>query len=172
MNSRLFLIDGNSFCYRAYYAIRSLINSKGQPTNAVYGFITMLNKLIKDERPDYLGVAFDLKGPTFRHKKFEEYKITRKPMPEELVSQMPIIKEVLGAYNIPLFELRGYEADDILATAAKKAESEGIDTYIVTGDKDALQLVNDRIKVYNTHKEGLIFDAKKVEERLRNLGYI
>jgi len=164
MNKRLFLIDGNSFCYRAYYAIRNLANSKGQPTNAIYGFVTMLNKLVKDEKPDYLGVTFDLKGPTFRHKKFEEYKITRKPMPDELISQMPLIKEVLKAYNMPIFELQGYEADDILATVAKKATSVGIDTFIVTGDKDALQLVNDHIKVYNTHKEGLIFDADKVRE--------
>jgi len=167
MNKRLFLIDGNSFCYRAYYAIRSLANSKGQPTNAVYGFITMLNKLIKDERPDYLGVAFDLKGPTFRHKKFEDYKATRKPMPDDLISQMPLVKEVLKAYNIPIFELAGYEADDILATVAKKAASKSIDTLIVTGDKDALQLVNETIKVYNTHKEGLIFDAAKVREEFK-----
>jgi DNA polymerase-1 len=163
----LFLIDGNSYCYRAYYAIRSLSNSKGQPTNAVYGFITMLNKLIKDERPDYLGVAFDLKGPTFRHKKFEEYKVTRKPMPDELVSQMPIIKEALEAYNIPIFQMQGYEADDILATIAKRAQAKDIDTFIVTGDKDALQLVGEHIKVYHTHKEGLIFDAAKVKEEFK-----
>ena len=134
-NKRLFLIDGNSFCYRAYYAIRVLTNSKGQPTNAIYGFVAMLTKLIKEEKPDYLGVAFDLKGPTFRHKKFEEYKITRKPMPDDLISQMPLIKEVLGAYNIPIFEKAGYEADDVLATIAREAESNSIDTFIVTGDK-------------------------------------
>jgi DNA polymerase I len=167
VNKRLFLIDGNSFCYRAYYAIRNLSNSKGQPTNAIYGFITMLNKLVKDQNPDYLGVAFDLKGPTFRHKKFEEYKITRKPMPGDLVSQMPLIKEVLGAYNIPIFELQGYEADDILATVATKAMIRSIDTFIVTGDKDALQLVNEHIKIYNTNKEGFIFDSKKVEQEFQ-----
>ena len=105
---RLFLIDGNSFCYRAYYAIRSLSNSKGQPTNAIYGFVTMLNKIVKDNQPDMLAVAFDLKGPTFRHKKFEEYKIHRKPMPDELVSQMPYIKEVVKAYNIPIYEVESY----------------------------------------------------------------
>lgn len=167
MNKRLFLIDGNSYCYRAYYAIRSLANSKGQPTNAVYGFITMLNKLVKDEKPDYLGVAFDLKGPTFRHKKFEDYKLTRKPMPDDLVVQMPIIKEAVKAYNIPIFEMQGYEADDILATVARKAQANDIDTFIVTGDKDALQLVGEHIKVYNTHKEGLIFDADKVKEEFK-----
>ena len=167
MNKRLFLIDGNSYCYRAYYAIRSLSNSRGQPTNAVYGFITMLNKLVKEEKPDYLGVAFDLKGPTFRHKKFEEYKATRKPMPDELISQMPVIKEAVKAYNIPIFEMQGYEADDILATVARKAQAKDIDTFIVTGDKDALQLVGEHIKVYNTHKEGLIFDVNKVKEEFK-----
>ncbi|MBN1527210.1 MAG: DNA polymerase I [Candidatus Omnitrophica bacterium] len=164
MKKKLFLIDGNSFCYRAFYAIRALSNSKGQPTNAVYGFITMLNKIIKDNSPDMIAVAFDLKAPTFRHKKFEEYKIHRKPMPDELVSQMPYIKRLVKAYNIPVYELEGYEADDVLATVAKKAEDHGIETFIVTGDKDALQLVDSHIKVYSTHKDGLIYDPKKVKE--------
>ncbi len=160
----LFLIDGNSFCYRAYYAVRPLSNSKGQPTNAVYGFVTMLNKIIKENKPDMLAVAFDLKGPTFRHKKFEEYKIHRKPMPDDLISQMSYIKKVVAAYNIPIYEMEGYEADDVLATIATKAEERGIETYIVTGDKDALQLVDSHIKVVSTHKEGLVYDAKAVKE--------
>lgn len=162
---RLFLIDGNSFCYRAFYAIRALSNSKGQPTNAIYGFITMINKIIKDEKPDYLAIAFDLKGPTFRHKKFEQYKIHRKPMPDELVDQMPIIKDVVRAYNIPVFELQGYEADDILATLTKSAVAAGYEVYIVTGDKDMLQLVGPHVRVYNVHKEGLIYDKGAVKER-------
>jgi len=161
---RLFLIDGNSFCYRAYYAIRSLSNSKGQPTNAVYGFVTMLNKIVKENKPDMLALAFDLKGPTFRHKKYEEYKIHRKPMPDDLVSQIPYIKEVVAAYNIPIYEVQGYEADDVLATLAKKAEEHDIETFIVTGDKDALQLVGSHIKVYSPHKEGFVYDAKRVKE--------
>lgn len=161
---RLFLIDGNSFCYRAFYAIRTLSNSKGQPTNAVYGFNSMLGKIIKDEKPDMLAVAFDLKGPTFRHKKFDEYKIHRKPMPDDLVSQISYIKQLVQAYNIPIYEMQGYEADDVLATLAKKAEDKDIETFIVTGDKDALQLVDSHIKVYSTHKEGLIYDAHKVKE--------
>ena len=161
----LFLIDGNSFCYRAFFAIKYLSNSKGQPTNAVYGFVTMLQKIIKDYGPDMLAVAFDLKAPTFRHKKFEEYKIHRKPMPDELVGQMPIIKKVLAAYNIPIYEMEGYEADDVLATIAVKAAKKGIKTYIVTGDKDALQLVSDDIKVIITHKDNLIYDEQKVKER-------
>ncbi|MFH1783226.1 MAG: DNA polymerase I [Candidatus Omnitrophota bacterium] len=162
---KLFLIDGNSYCYRAFYAIKGLANSQGLPTNAVYGFIMMLKKLIASESPDYLAVAFDLKGPTFRHKKFKEYKIHRKPMPDELITQMPLIKKILDANNIRLFEKEGYEADDILATIANKANAEGLDVYIVTGDKDALQLVNDRIKVYSANKEGFIYDKAAVKEK-------
>ncbi|MDD5428152.1 MAG: DNA polymerase I [Candidatus Omnitrophica bacterium] len=161
---RLFLIDGNSFCYRAFYAIRALTNSKGRPTNAIYGFVTMLNKIVKENKPDMLAVAFDLKGPTFRHKKYEDYKIQRKPMPDDLVGQIPYIKKIVAAYNIPIFEVEGYEADDVLATLAKEAESKDIETFIVTGDKDALQIVDSHIKVYSTHKEGLIYDAAKVKE--------
>ena len=162
---KLFLIDGNSFCYRAFYAIRDLSTSRGEPANAVYGFVAMLRKIMKDEKPDYLGIAFDLKGPTFRHKKYKEYKIHRKPMPDELVTQMPVIKEVVRAYNVPIFEKEGYEADDILATIAKKLAEKSLDVYIVTGDKDVLQLVGPHIKIYSTHKEGLIYDRKSVKER-------
>lgn len=164
-NKRLFLIDGNSFCYRAYYAIRALSTSKGQPTNAIYGFISMINKIIKDENPDLLAVAFDLKGPTFRHKKYEKYKIHRKPMPDNLVEQLPVIKEIIRAYQIPIYELQGYEADDVLATIAKKAEGRRIETFIVTGDKDAMQLVSPYIKVYSTHKEGFVYDENAVKAR-------
>lgn len=162
---RLFLIDGNAFCYRAYYAIRSLVNSKGFPTNAVYGFIIMLKKLIESESPDLLAVSFDLKGPTFRHKRYEAYKAHRKPMPEDLVAQMPIIKKVLRAYRIPIYEKDGFEADDILGTISSRAEKNGLKTFIVTGDKDALQLVSKNVKVYSTHKEGLIYDEEKVKAR-------
>jgi DNA polymerase-1 len=161
---KLFLIDGNSFCYRAFYAIRALTNSKGRPTNAIYGFVTMLNKIVKENKPDMLAVAFDLKGPTFRHKKYEDYKIQRKPMPDDLVGQMPYIKRIVAAYNIPIFEVEGYEADDVLATIARRAEEKDVETFIVTGDKDALQIVGSHIKVYSPHKEGLIYDAAKVKE--------
>lgn len=166
---RLFLIDGNSYCYRAYYAIKDLRNSKGQPTNAVYGFILMLKKVLGVEKPDYIGIAFDLKGPTFRHKRFKEYKIKRRPMPDDLITQMPLIKEVVAAYNIPIFEKEGFEADDILATIARKISKEEIEVCIITGDKDALQLVNDNIKVYSSHKEGLVYDRKAVMERFSGL---
>jgi len=162
---KLFLIDGNAFCYRAYYAIRSLTNSKGFPTNAVYGFVTMLKKLIESESPDLIAVSFDLKGPTFRHKRYKDYKAHRKPMPEDLVVQMPIIKKVLKAYNIPIYEKSGFEADDIIGTIASQADEKDLKTFIVTGDKDALQLVSKNVKVYSTHKEGLIYDEKRVKER-------
>ncbi|MGB2705393.1 MAG: DNA polymerase I, partial [Candidatus Omnitrophota bacterium] len=165
-NKRFFLIDGNSFCYRAYYAIRHLSNSKGQPTNAIYGFIAMIKKIIKEEKPDMMAVAFDLKGPTFRHEKFKDYKLKRKPMPEDLVSQLPYIKRILRAYNIPIYEVQGYEADDVLATLAEKCrKAKGIDTFIVTSDKDAMQLVGDRVKVYSPHKDGVIYGEKEVKER-------
>ena len=167
---KLFLIDGNSYCYRAYYAIKELRNSKGQPTNAIYGFVLMLKKLMSSQSPDYMAVAFDLKGPTFRHKKFKEYKIKRKPMPDDLVSQMPLIKDMVRAYNIPIFEKEGFEADDVLATIAKKAAKKDIEVYIVTGDKDILQLIDENIKVCSTHKEGLVYDKENVKERFSGLG--
>jgi len=162
---KAFLIDGTSFCYRAHYAVRDLTTSSGRPTNAIYGFILILNKIIKEENPDLIGIAFDLKAPTFRHKRFKDYKIHRQPMPDELIEQIPVIKEVIRAYNIPLYEKEGYEAEDIIATIAKDLAKRGVEVYIVTGDKDILQLVNDNIKVYNTHKDGLIYDKNKVRER-------
>ncbi len=170
MKDKLFLIDGNSFCYRAYYAIQGLATSKGEPTNAIYGVITMLHKIIEEDKPDYIAVCFDRKEPTFRHEKFEDYKAHRKPMPDDLVEQMPLIKEIIKAYRIPVYEKAGYEADDILGTLAEKAAKEKYEVYILTGDKDALQLVNPSIKVYNVHKENLVYDAKKVKERFSGLG--
>ncbi len=162
MAKKLYLIDGNSFCYRAYYAIKILSNSKGFPTNAVYGFISMLRKIIQENQPDYIGVCFDMGKETFRHKKYGEYKIQRKPMPDELVQQMPVIKEVVKAYNIAIYEKSGFEADDLIGTLSKAAADKGIDTFIVTGDKDAFQLVDKSIKIYSTHKDGLIYDENEV----------
>src|SRR3990167_121282 len=104
MKEKIFLIDGNSFCYRAYYAIQHLSNSKGEATNAVYGFIMMLRKIIQEEKPTHVGVCFDLAGPTFRDEISEDYKATRKPMPDDLVKQMPVIKEMIRAYRIPIYE--------------------------------------------------------------------
>jgi DNA polymerase-1 len=163
---RAFLIDGTAFCYRAFHAIRHLSTSDGRPTNAVYGFVMMLEALKKKERPDYLAVAFDAGKPTFRHRQFEAYKIQRKPMPESLIAQLPVIKRVLAAYRIPAFEQEGYEGEDLLATIATRTTHRGIETFLVTGDKDALQLVNSHIKVYNPHvKDGAILDAEAIRTR-------
>ena len=159
MSKKLLLIDGQAFCYRAFYAIRELANSKGEPTNAIYGFITMLKKLIESEKPAYVAVCFDRKEPTFRHKKYEQYKAHRKPMPDLLVEQMPHIKDLVHAYRIKSFELAGFEADDLIGTLAKRAEKEGLDVVIATSDKDMLQLVDKHIHVYHTHKEKLIDEA-------------
>lgn len=162
---KFILIDGNSFCYRAFYAIRELRNSKGEPTNAVYGFITMLEKLVKAVRPDGVIVTFDMKGPTFRHTKYGEYKAQRAPMPEDLVLQMPVIKSVVEAMNIPVFEKQGFEADDVMATLAARLSKKSHDVFIVTGDKDALQLVDKKVKVLNPQKDNFIYDEAAVKQR-------
>ncbi len=162
---KFILIDGNSFCYRAFYAVRDLRTSKGEPTNAVFGFISILEKVIKDVAPDGVAVMFDMRGPTFRHKKYEDYKIHRPPMPEDLASQIPVIKEVIEAMNIPIFQMEGYEADDILATIAKKLEKKGHETFLITGDKDMLQLVNKKTKVLNPQKENFVYDEAAVKAR-------
>lgn len=162
---KAFLIDGNSFCYRAHYAIKNLSTKEGIPTGAVFGFINMLNKIIKGEKPDLLAVAFDLKAPTFRHKKFKEYKLGRAPMPQDLIQQMPFIKEVVGAFNIPIFQKEGYEAEDLIAAITIKLKNENCEVFIVTGDKDMLQLVCDNIRVYNAQKDGFIYDERAVRER-------
>ena len=147
---KLVAIDGNSIMNRAFYGIMNsklLMTTDGIYTNAIYGFLTILLKMINDEKPDYLCVAFDLKAPTFRHKKYADYKGTRKGMPDELRVQMPIIKDVLRAMNITICELEGYEADDIIGTLSKKAEEEGIKALLLTGDKDYLQLATENVTV-------------------------
>jgi DNA polymerase-1 len=162
----LFLIDATAFCYRAFYALRGLSTSFGQPTNAIYGFINILNKILKERKPQFLAVCFDVSRDTFRLKKFAEYKIQRPPMPEGLSSQIPIIKEIISAYGIAMFEKEGYEADDIIATLAKKAKEKDIATTIVSSDKDILQLVDEDTEVFSPYKdEGVIYDEKKVSER-------
>ena len=149
---KLFLIDGSSYLFRAFYAIGHLSNSKGLPTNATFGFIQMLLKVLKEHRPDYLAVIFDSKAPTFRSEVYKEYKANRPAMPEALTPQIPYIKKIIEGYRIALLEMEGYEADDLIGTVAKRLESE-VDVVIITGDKDILQLVSDRIQVYDTMKE-------------------
>ncbi len=147
MSKKLVLIDGHSILNRAFYGVPDLSNASGLHTNAVYGFLNILFKLLEEEKPDYLAVAFDVKAPTFRHELYKEYKGTRKPMPDELREQVPVMKEVLHAMKICMVEQAGLEADDILGTLAKKAEKEGIAVSLVSGDRDLLQIATKNIKI-------------------------
>ena len=160
------MIDATAFCYRAFYALSGLRTSGGQETNAVYGFINILNKILKEQKPDYLACCFDVSRETFRQAKFADYKKQRAAMPGGLVSQIPIIKEVVRAYGIPIFEKKGFEADDVIAQLAKKAAAKKISVTIVSSDKDILQLVGDHVAVLSPYKdEGVLYDAAKVKER-------
>ncbi len=159
----IYLIDGTAYIYRAYHAIRSLTNSRGLPTNAVFGFTRMLIKLMEDRSPEYVGMFFDAKGPTFRHERYKEYKANRPPMPEDMAMQIPYIKKVTEAFNLPIFELQGYEADDLIGTLARKAENEGLNVVMVTGDKDFMQLVTDKAAIWDPMKENTI-DQKSIRE--------
>ncbi len=150
---RLYLIDGSSYIYRAYFAIRHLSNSKGFATNAVYGFTNMLLKVVREEAPDHLAVVFDAKGPTFRKKIYPEYKANRAKMPEDLVPQIPIIKQVVQGFNMPAIEKEGFEADDIIATLARRFSADGMEVTVVTGDKDLMQVVNERVGLLDTMKD-------------------
>ncbi len=158
----LYLVDGTSQLFRAYFAIRGLSNPEGMPTNAAYGFTTMLRRLLKEERPEYLAVAFDLEGPTFRHDRYADYKAHRPPSPEDLNRQMPYVKDICRAMNIPVLELAGYEADDLIATYTRLAREAGFVVVVVASDKDLLQLVGDGVTVLNPTKNQKL-DAGGVE---------
>ena len=147
MSEKIVLIDGHSILNRAFYGLPDLTNSEGRHTNAVYGFLNILFRTLEDEKPEYLAVAFDVHAPTFRHKMYEEYKGTRKPIPSELREQVPLLKEVLRAMDIELVEQEGYEADDILGTIAGRCESRGMEVTIVSGDRDILQLATDKVMI-------------------------
>lgn len=166
-NKILMVIDGNSLMHRAFYAIPPLSTKKGIYTNAVYGFMNMLFKLIEEYHPEYIGVAFDRKAPTFRHKEYKEYKGTRQKTPEILVPQFDTLKKLLSAMNIAIYERDGYEADDILGTFARIAGEKGMKAYLVTGDRDALQLIDENVNVLMT-KKGItdirIYDEKALHE--------
>lgn len=161
----LFLIDGSSYIYRAFFALPYLSNSSGVPTNAVYGFTTMLLKIINDYQPDYLAIAFDTPAPTFRHEVYQAYKANRPEMPDSLIPQIPYIKAVVTGFNIPILEKEGFEADDIIGTIAKAGEKQGMEVTIVSGDKDLLQLVGNHITVLDTMKDKR-FDLQGVIDRL------
>jgi len=160
----LYLIDGNSYVYRAFYAIKGLTNSKGFPTNAIYGFTNMLLKILREKKPDGIVVSFDSPVPTERHRMFEAYKAQRPETPGELVRQLPHIRKMITAFNIKIFEVPGYEADDLLCTIAKRAEQEGANVFIVTSDKDMLQIVGERIKIYDPVKDRVL-DEGYVREK-------
>jgi len=153
---RLFLIDGSALAYRSYFALirNPLINSKGQNTGAVFGFTSALLRLIEKESPEHVTVVFDSREPTFRHEKFPEYKATREKMPDEMADQLPLIDEVSEALGLPIVRRPGFEADDIIGTLARRAEAAGWDSFIVTGDKDFMQLVSDHIKLYDPARKG------------------
>ena len=166
---KLILIDGNSIIHRAFYAIPPFETKNGELVNAAYGFASMLLTILKNEKPDYIAVSFDMRGKTFRHIEYKEYKATRKKAPDELYSQIPRIKEVVRTFKIPIYEVEGFEADDVLGTLAKQAEKiEDMDCYIVTGDRDALQLVGPRTKVISPIRgfnETIVYDTPKVLEK-------
>ena len=147
------LVDGSNYLYRAFYALPPLTNSKGFPTNAIYGFTNMLLKLRRELKPDYIVVTFDLKGPTTRHEEFEDYKATRKPMPDDLVPQVPLIKEIIRAFAICVLEKQGTEADDLIGTLAVRASEKGWRTVIVSGDKDLMQLIDENVTMMDTMKD-------------------
>ncbi len=147
MREKIVLIDGHSIINRAFYGVPDLTNKDGLHTNGIFGFVNILFKIIEEEKPDYLTVAFDVKHPTFRHEMFSEYKGTRKGMPQELHEQVPVLKELLTAMGIKIMELPGYEADDLLGTVAKRSEAKGMDVLVVSGDRDLLQIVTDDIRV-------------------------
>ena len=160
----LYLIDGSNYVYRAFFAIQGLTNSRGVPTNAVFGFNNMLAKLLRDRKPEHIAVVFDAKGPTFRNEAFEDYKAHRKPMPDELKPQFGMIKNLVRAYRIPVLEIGGIEADDVIGTLARRFEGEGVNVVIVSGDKDLMQLVSDGVVMIDTMKDKT-YDAAGVEER-------
>ncbi|MDR2163752.1 MAG: hypothetical protein LBO70_07440, partial [Clostridiales Family XIII bacterium] len=168
-SKRLVIIDGNSLINRAYYAIqRPMITKEGVYTQGVYGFITMLRKIVSTYEPGYIAVAWDRKAPTFRHEEYAEYKAGRRKMPIELAMQLPIMKDVLAAMNIEMLELDGFEADDIIGAVARRGEEEGLDPFIITGDRDELQLASDRTKVLITKKgisEFELYDADAMMDK-------
>jgi DNA polymerase-1 len=162
---RLYLIDGSSQMYRAYHAIRGLTGPDGKSTNAAYGFVTMLRKLLSDHQPQYIAASFDLAGPTFRDDIVTDYKANRAPMPADLAEQIPWVHEACEAMGVPILTSKRYEADDVIGTLTTKAVAQGFDVSIVTGDKDFFQLVGDGVKVYNTKEEGTWYDAAGVKEK-------
>ena len=149
----VYFVDGSSYIHRAYHAIRGLANSKGFPTNAILGFTKMVLKLLEDKKPAYMAIAFDVKGPTFRHRIYEAYKANRPPMPEDMAIQLPLLKQIVVSLGIPMFEMEGYEADDVIGTWARICQDQGFQVVMVTGDKDFRQLVTPQASLWDTMKD-------------------
>ena len=162
---RLFLIDGSNQMYRAYHALPPMTNASGQVTHAVYGFVTMLTKLIADHKPEFIAASFDLAGPTFRRDLAADYKATRSPMPTDLIDQVPLVHQACRALGVPILTTDRYEADDVMGTLARQAAARGFEVALVTGDKDFFQLVGGPIKVYNPREPGTWFDAEGVKQK-------
>lgn len=152
----LYLLDAHALCYRSFYAVKGLINSKGQPTNAVFGFVNALRKMMKDFSPEYFAVCFDKDGKGFRQERYADYKIQRPPMPDDLRSQMGLIRSVVDGYRLGVMEIAGYEADDLIAAAARMFAGKNMDVVIISDDKDLFQLVGDHVRVYSPRKEELL----------------
>ena len=177
MNSRLVIIDGNAIIHRAYHAIPPLSSKDGKMVNAVYGFASMLLRVWQDLKPDHIAVTFDVAGGTFRHVKFDKYKATRVKAAQELYDQIPMVHELVRAFNIPIYEKKGYEADDVIGTIVEKIKTQKskvknkediFDVYVVTGDMDTLQLVNENVKVYTLRKginDVVIYDPAGVKAK-------
>ena len=166
--TRLMLLDSNGLIYRGYHALPPLTTSRGELVNAVFGFCSILLRGIQDVQPEYVAACFDLPGPTFRHEQFAAYKATRAPMPDDLRSQFPKVREVVAALRIPVYELAGFEADDVIGTITRDMDARGIDTTVVTGDLDMLQIVTDRTRLMTTRQgvdSTIYYDPAKIWER-------
>jgi DNA polymerase I len=161
---KIYLIDVSGYYYRAFFALPPLSTSEGLPTNAIYGFTTMLQKLIKEQKPDYLAAVLDCPEPTFRHEVYQDYKAHRPKMPDELSAQIPHMKDVITAFSIASIEKPGFEADDVIGTMARQAEAAGLDVVIISGDKDMCQLVSERITLLDTMRN-VVTGADKVQEK-------
>src|SRR5438876_265860 len=164
----VYLIDGSAQLHRAYFAIKGLATTRGLPTNAVYGFTTMLRKLYEDEEPEWVAISFDLPGATFRHHQYTEYKATRRRMDDDLAVQLPYVSRVCEVFGLPRLDVAGFEADDVIATLARQAIEKGLKVVVVSGDKDLLQLVSDDVLVISPGREGapsILYDRKTVEEK-------
>jgi DNA polymerase-1 len=169
MGERLLILDANSILHRVYHALPPLTTKKGELVNAIYGFLLVLFRVIKEFQPDYICACFDFPAKTFRHQKFKEYKAQRPPCPKDLVSQIPKLKEILEAFKIPIFEKEGYEADDLIGTIVSKCQ--GLEKIVVSGDLDNLQLVSKETKVFvlSGVKKSILYDEKEVEKKYRGL---